>query len=192
MTTVVVTGGGQRLDDVVAAVEAAGAEVVRVEDPATLGDAVAGRSVDGYVQLPVSITPSEGSLVARVERFLTEGLLSRFRAAAAVLPSLAAGARIVLVSGQTAVDADAPDDREARVALMRVLAHALRAERAPERLTVRTADRSWTPEQIAADVVGSAARSASPQQTLASSEDAIGQAYADWRAEVMGLVRVEF
>ena len=30
------------------------------------------------------------------------------------------------------------------------------------------------------------------QPTLASSDDAIGLAYADWRAEVLGLMRVEF
>ena len=56
---------------------------------------------------------------------------------------------MILVGGQTNIDVDAPDDREARVALMRVLAHALRAERAPERLTVRTVDHKWTADQIA-------------------------------------------
>lgn len=195
MTTVLVTGGGARLDEVVAAVEATGAEVVRVDAPGALGEAVAGRTFDGYVQLPVPITPSQGSLVSRVEQFLTEGLLSRFRFAATALPSLAPSANVLLVGGQTNVDADAPDDHEARTALMRVLAHALRAERAPERLTVRTADHSWTAEQIAQRVTGGGGRSSedvAAQSTLASSEGAIGQAYADWRAEVLGLMRVEF
>ena len=190
MTTVLVTGGGARLDEVVAAVEATGAEVVRIDAPGSLGEAVSGRSFDGYVQLPVPITPSQGSLVSRVEQFLTEGLLSRFRAAATVLPSLAPSANVLLVGGQTNVDADAPDDHEARTALMRVLAHALRAERAPARLTVRTADHTWTAEQIAHRVTGSP--EAAAPSTPSSSEETIGQAYADWRAEVLGLMRAEF
>ena len=62
----------------------------------------------------------------------------------------------MLVGGQTNVDVDAPDDADARAAMLRVLAHAMRAERAPERLTVRVADRSWTAEQIAGRVTGTA------------------------------------
>lgn len=194
MTTVLVTGGGDRLHEVATAVRATGAEAVVVDALDRLGEAVqaqAGRGFDGYVQLPVAMTPGQGSIVSRVEQFLTEGLLSRFRAAATVLPSLQAGATVILVGGQTAVDVDAPDDREARVALMRVLAHALRAERAPARLTVRTADHTWTAEQIAHRVTTDpqAAR-ATPDPD--SADETIGQAYADWRAEVLGLMRVEF
>ena len=189
MTTVLVTGGGERLDEVTTAVRAAGAEVVSVDSPGSLGEIVAGRTFDAYVQLPVSLTPGHGSLVSRVEQFLSEGLLSRFRASATVLPTLAADATVLLVGGQTNVDSDAPDDREARAALMRVLAHALRAERAPERLTVRTADHHWTAQEIANAVTGGGARRSEPTDPSA---DTIGQAYADWRAEVLGLMRVEF
>ena len=192
MTTVLVTGGGDRLREVVAAVEATGAETVCVESLDRLGESVAGRTLDGWVQLPVSISPTPGSLVARVEQFLTEGLLSRFRAAATVLPSLSPTAAVLLVGGQTQVDAEAPDDAEARRALMRVLAHALRAERAPERLTVRLADHTWSAEDVATAVTGNAPSRTTAQPTLSSSDDAIGQAYADWRAEVLGLMRVEF
>lgn len=189
MTTVLVTGGGDRLSEVVAAVEAAGAEAVCVDKLDGLGEAVDGRTFDGYVQLPVSMTPAQGSLVSRVEQFLTEGLLSRFRAASTVLPRLAPEATVVLVGGQTNVNSDAPDDQEARTALMRVLAHALRAERAPERLTVNTADASWSAEQIASRVTGGA----SPSRPASEGDDqGIGKAYADWRAEVLGLMRVEF
>jgi hypothetical protein len=106
-----------------------------------------------------------------------------------VLPTLAPSATVILVSGQTNVDVDAPDDREARVALMRVLAHALRAERAPERLTVRTVDHTWSAEQIAAKVTD---RSGADASSASGGDEGIGQAYADWRAEVVGLMRVEF
>jgi hypothetical protein len=188
MTTVLVTGGGERLDQVASAVKATGADAVVVDTPDRLGEIVSGQTFDAYVQLPVAMTPPEGSLVSKVEQFLTQGLLSRFRAAATVLPSLAPQATVILVGGQTNIDVDAPDDREARVALMRVLAHALRAERAPERLTVRTVDHSWTAEQIAARVTGQTPETPAPS----GGDEGIGQAYADWRAEVVGLMRVEF
>lgn len=188
MTTVLVTGGGERLDQVASAVTATGADVIVVDTPDRLGEAVAGRTFDGYVQLPVAMTPPEGTLVSKVEQFLAQGLLSRFRAAATVLPTLAPNATVILVGGQTNIDVDAPDDREARVALMRVLAHALRAERAPERLTVRTVDHRWTADQIAAKLTEGGTESPSPT----GGDEGIGKAYADWRAEVVGLMRVEF
>ncbi|HEY2194267.1 MAG TPA: hypothetical protein VGH76_18480 [Actinomycetospora sp.] len=188
MTTVLVTGGGERLDEVSSALKATGAEVVVVDNPDRLGEAVDGKTFDAYVQLPVAMTPGEGSVVAKVEQFLTQGMLSRFRAAATVLPTLAPTANVMLVGGQTNVDVDAPDDADARAAMLRVLAHALRAERAPERLTVRVADRSWTGEQIAAKVTGD------PGESRPSTDDeaGIGRAYAEWRTEVVGLMRVEF
>ena len=116
-------------------------------------------------------------------------MLSRFRAAATVLPALASDATVMLVGGQTNVDVDAPDDADARAAMLRVLAHALRAERAPERLTVRVADSSWTAEQIAAKITGTGPKGAGEQT---ADDAAIGKAYADWRAEVVGMARVEF
>jgi hypothetical protein len=188
MTTVLVTGGGDRLDEVSSAVKATGAEVVVVDTPDRLGEAVTGKTFDAYVQLPVAMTPTEGSVVAKVEQFLTQGMLSRFRAAATVLPTLAPQATVVLVGGQTTVDMDAPDDADARAAMLRVLAHALRAERAPERLTVRIADRAWTGEQIAAKVTGERDETRTPTDD----EAGIGRAYAEWRTEVVGLMRVEF
>jgi hypothetical protein len=191
MTTVLVTGGGQRLTEVAEALRAAGAETTVVDTPDRLGAAVDGKTFDGYVQLPVSMTPREGTLVSRVEQFLSEGLLSRFRAAETVLPTLAGSAVVLLVGGQTNVNADAPDDHEARAALMRVLAHALRAEKAPEHLVVRTADPSWTAEDIANKITSGGA-SRKPADDGDGGRDAIGKAYADWRTEVLGLATVEF
>lgn len=190
MTTVLVTGGGERLTEVAEALRVAGAETTVVDTPAQLGEAVAGKTFDGYVQLPVAMTPREGTLVSRIEQFLSDGLLSRFRSAGTVLPALAPSATVLLVGGQTNVNADAPDDHEARAALMRVLAHALRAEKAPEHLVVRTADPSWTAQDIANNVTGEPSRRAADDSQ--SGRDAIGKAYADWRAEVLGLARIEF
>jgi hypothetical protein len=192
MTTVLVTGGGERLTEVAEAIRATGAETTVVDTLDRLGESVAGTTFDAYVQLPVSMTPRSGSLVSRVEHFLSEGLLSRFRAAETVLPVLQDSATVVLVGGQTNVDIDAPDDQEARTALMRVLAHALRAERAPGHLRVRTAGPEWSGADIAASLTdgGGQGETASDQQ--GGDRQAIGKAYADWRAEVLGLVRVEF
>lgn len=193
MTTVLVTGGGQRLTEVVEAVRGTGAETTVVDDLGRLGESIAGHTFDAYIQLPVVMTPGEGSLVSRIEHFLSEGLLNRFRAAETILPTLAPSARVVLVGGQTNVDTAAPDDHEARTALMGVLAHALRAERAPERLVVRTADPSWSAADIAAQITGELARERSATTVdAAAGREAIGKAYADWRTEVLGLVRFEF
>jgi hypothetical protein len=130
--------------------------------------------------------------VSRVEQFLSEGLLSRFRAAETVLPTLASSATVVLVGGQTNVDIDAPDDQEARTALMRVLAHALRAEKAPDHLRVRTAGPDWSGADIAALLSGDDETPTESGSASTGSREAIGKAYADWRAEVLGLVRAEF
>jgi hypothetical protein len=190
MTSVLVTGGGERLTEVAEAVRATGAETTVVDSLDRLGEAVAGRTFDAYVQLPVAMTPRSGSLVSRVEQFLSEGLLSRFRAAETVLPALHEASTVVLVGGQTNIDVDAPDDQQARTALMRVLAHALRAERAPAHLRVRTAAPEWSAADIAASL-GDHTPTETPSEQSADRQ-AIGKAYADWRAEVLGLVRVEF
>ncbi|WP_345410771.1 hypothetical protein [Actinomycetospora chlora] len=190
MTTVLVTGGGERLGEVAEAIRATGAETTVVDTLDRLGEAVAGTTFDAYVQLPVAMTPRSGSLVSRVEQFLSEGLLSRFRAAETVLPQLQDSATVILVGGQTNVDIDAPDDQEARTALMRVLAHALRAERAPGHLRVRTAGPEWSGADIAKQITEGGSGGDVPEQT--GDRQAIGKAYADWRAEVLGLVRVEF
>jgi len=191
MTSVLVTGGGERLNEVAEAIRATGAETTVVDTLDRLGEAVRDKTFDAYVQLPVAMTPRSGSLVSRVEQFLSEGLLNRFRAAETVLPTLTESATVILVGGQTNVDIDAPDDQEARTALMRVLAHALRAERAPGHLRVRTAGPDWSGAEIAAQVSGEGPeRSSTPEQT--GNREAIGKAYADWRAEVLGLARAEF
>ena len=97
-------------------------------------------SVGCYVQLPVGITPSGETAVSRVHSFLEEGLLTRFRLVDAVLPALAEDATVLLVGGHTQVEQQAPDDQGARRALLTVLAHAVRADRAPVATRVRVLD----------------------------------------------------
>lgn len=189
MSTVLVTGAPERAAQVASALRCAGAETSVVDDLHRLEQHVCGRSFDAYLQLPVLIKTSGDSVVGRVEQFLTEGLLSRFRAATTVLPTLRPSARVVLVAGHTNIDVDAPDDAAARGALLRVLAHALRAERAAERLSVRICDHTWTAQDLATAVL-------QPEEwrTPPSSDptDTTRTAYADWRTEVLGLMGAEF
>lgn len=189
MATVLVTGAPERSAEVASALRDAGAEAVVVDDLHRLEEAVSGQDFDGYVQLPVLIKASGESVVGRVEQFLTEGLLSRFHAATTVLPCLGPSARVVLVAGHTSIDVDAPDDAAARSALLRVLAHALRAERAPNRLSVKICDRTWTAAELAGAVLRPSERRTPP---TADPSDATATAYADWRTEVLGLMGAEF
>ncbi len=191
--TYVVSGSDTRGQQVAEALRAADCEVVLVEDAAQVGGALADRaegSVAGYVQLPVSVSAEGPSVISRVRGFLQGGLLLRFDAAEAVLPSLADDARVVLVAGNTAVEGSTlPDDRAARLALLEVLAHAVRAAKAPVKVRVRVADHSPSAEQIAQMVLTGAAP---VSRTVADlHERAADLSYEDWRAEVMGAATVE-
>ena len=82
---VLISGAEQATQPVRAALERSGSTVLQA-------DADPGEKADAYVQLPTLLPvdgPSPGdSLVDRVGRFLSDGLLTRFRSAAAVLPLL--------------------------------------------------------------------------------------------------------
>ena len=127
--------------------------------------------------------------VAGVHTFLQKGLLARFEAVDAVLPALREDATVVLVSGTTAIDGGGmPDDREARFALLNVLAHAIRAEKAPGIVRVRI---------LGADTAAAVAAVAlTPERprvrgmALVHAREA-EMSYADWRIEVMGLATVQ-
>ena len=128
--TMLVSGCDERVAQVADALSAGG-DVISIDDPARLRDIVAGLepgSLSHYIQLPVNVEVSGSTVVGRVESFLQKGLLARFDAADAVLPALRDDATVVLVSGNTAVDGGGlPDDSAARLALVNVLAHAIRA-----------------------------------------------------------------
>jgi hypothetical protein len=192
MRTVLVTGSPEAVEPVVAAVRAAGADGVGITADtdlvATLRELDPG-SVSCYVQLPVGITPSGDTAVSRVHSFLEQGLLTRFRLVDAVLPALADDASVLLVGGHTQVEQQAPDDQSARRALLTVLAHAVRADRAPVATRVRVLDHH---SHTAADIADLAVtgRGLSQEQRSARSAESV-RAYEDWRTELFGMARAE-
>jgi len=191
MSTVLVTGSPEAVEPVVAAVKAAGAEAVGLTADIDLVEALQKLdpgSVGCYVQLPVGITPSGDTAVSRVHSFLEQGLLARFRLVDAVLPALSEDATVVLVGGHTQVEQQAPDDQGARRALLSVLAHAVRADRAPVATHVQVLDHTNTAAEIADLAV--TGRAPSQEQRSARSAEAV-RAYEDWRTELFGLARAE-
>ena len=191
MRTVLVTGSPEAVEPVVAAVRAAGADGVGITADtdlvATLRELDPG-SVSCYVQLPIGISPSGDTAVSRVHSFLEQGLLTRFRLVDAVLPALDDDASVLLVGGHTQVGQQAPDDQSARRALLTVLAHALRADRAPVVTRVRVLDHSNTASEIADLAV--TGRGPSQEQRSARSAEST-RAYEDWRTELFGMARAE-
>ena len=182
---VLITGNQETAAAVAEAVRELGGDPV-VADPGT-GPAD-GETIDRWVQLPVTVAVSGESVVHRVSTFLQDGLMARFRLADELMPRLAAEGTVVLVTGNTPTPGGAgPDDRAARVSLLEVLAHAMRAEKAPGALRVKVIDGSESPQALAAAAMGSG----SPSRNLPNQEE-IAQSYEDWRTEVVGLVRVDF
>src|SRR5438067_6899470 len=114
-STAMVSGAPQGLDAVSQALEQVGFEVKGVDDAARIPELCAGlgpEALDCYLQLPFDLPPAKGGTVKAVADFLTRGLLARFAAAAAVIPSLRPGASVVLVAGHQS-SGDLPDDRRA-------------------------------------------------------------------------------
>lgn len=191
MVVALVSGCDERVAAVAAALQETGARVVVSDDPARLAQ-VAGSlepaSLSCYVQLPVRVDVTGATVVGRVRTFLRNGLLARFDAAEAVLPALRDDATVVLVTGNTpAQGANLPDDFAARHALLDVLAHAVRADKSPGKVRVRTMGPEAAPADIAA--VGLRGEPARPRvEPVADDRDL---SYQDWRVEVMGLATVQ-
>ena len=146
--------------------------------------------VQCYVQLGTTVPVRGETVVERVHSFLSNGLLERFTAAEQVLPRLADGAVVLLVAGNQSAETAAPDDQAARLSLLRVLGHAIRADMAPNRVRVRliSADRTE------AEIVEFAHSGAKDPTTLIDGSPAgltAGSSYEDWRIEIMGLAHVE-
>lgn len=188
-----VSGCDDRVTQVAAALRDSGAEVVMVQDPAQLAETAAQLepgSLSYYVQLPVTIDVSGATLVGRVRTFLQRGLLARFDAADAVLPALRDDATVVLVSGNTAVEGGSmPDDAAARFALLNVLAHAVRAEKAPGVVRVRILPADTPATEVATVAVQHDHSVPAALVELRAREDELS--YEDWRAEVMGMATVQ-
>lgn len=182
---VLITGSTERVEALAKAFEQAGAEAVTLAD---FGPDCA--AVDCYVQLGFTVAPRGDTVVRRVRSFLSDGLLERFAIVERVLPLLADSATVLLVSGNLSSDAADPDDRAARLLILHVLAHAIRADLAPHRIRVRViSDERSDTELVEFATTGDK----DPSTTLpGAADESVGDRdYQDWRAEVMGLVRVE-
>jgi len=185
-----VTGSPARVEDVSAALEEAGYKVLRVPEPGDVSAACSGIEPGGigcYIQLPKETTVDAPSLIGRVRQFLAEGLLARFEQAAAVSPCLAKNATVILVAGNLP-GAATPDDRHARIDLLRVLARAILAEceSADVRAVVVATER--TPAEIA-DI---ALRRGDRSDRKAAEVAALGDMnYADWQREYLSLTTEE-
>jgi len=186
-----VTGSPHRVEDVAASLEAAGFEVLRAEGLEALErlDAqieLGPGSLDAYVQLPVDIRADADSVTGQIEALLEHGILLRYRWAEAVLPLLARDAQVVLVPGNLPPKLSAPDDHRARVALLRVLAHAMRADRAPAALAVTVASSGSSAQELASMAQGYRVESRPDYANLWPDMD-----YDDWRLAVLGLASLE-
>jgi hypothetical protein len=185
-----VTGSPARVEEVSAALEEVGYKVLRVPEPGDIAAACSGiepRSLDCYVQLPKETRVDGPSLIGRVRQFLAEGLLARFEQAAAVIPWMADDGCVILVPGNLP-GAATPDDRHARIDLLRVLARAILAECEGNdvRAVVIANDRS------PADIADIARRRGDESAKVAAEVAAIGDMnYADWQREYLTLTSEE-
>lgn len=190
--TALVTGSPERVAAVSAALGERGCEVVSVDDLDTLPAVCASLgpgSIDHYVQLPVNVPSSGGTVVSMLQAFLAGGLLARFEAASTVLGTLRPDASVVLVAGNLPAELTAPDDRQARISLMRVLVQAILADTAP--LVIRTAvvDRMRSPDEIADIAVDPAAKH---RRVISDAAELYPEmSYVDWRLEVLSLATIE-
>lgn len=195
MGKVLITGSTQNVAAVSEAVTAAGGEPL----PATSSDQLAEiikamepGSLHHYVQMPVNVQLSGATVTGRVRTFLQDGLLARYRASEALLPILADDASVILFSGNVNAESSAPDDRAARLSLVHVLRHAMRADKASPMFNVQVA----LPGMDLADV----AKAALTGQALPvhhgedHPEEAVdpGLGYDDWRTELLGQMGTEF
>jgi len=185
-----VTGSATRVEEVSAALEEAGYKVLQVPEPGDVAAACSGiepGSLACYVQLPKETRVDAPSLIGRVRQFLAEGLLSRFEQAAIVVPCVAKDGCVILVAGNLP-GAATPDDRHARIDLLRVLARAVLAESegSDVRAVVVGNDRS------PADIADIARRKGDRAGKKAEEVAALGDMnYADWQREFLSLTTEE-
>lgn len=188
--TALVTGGPARVRQVVPALRAAGFDVVEATDASEARAVLARPDVgplDAYVQLPVDVETAAPMVTAQMAALLEQGIVGRFHTAEVVLGHLAPGAHVVLVPGNLPPHVAVPDDHRARRSLLEVLAHALRADRAPQPLSVRVASEQHSPEAIA-ELAGGA-DVPHPQPDYASMWPELS--YDEWRLAVLGLDTME-
>jgi hypothetical protein len=189
--TALVTGSPVRVDDVAEALEAAGFSVRRAPDPGDLAAACAGiepGSLACYVQLPKETTVDAPSLIGRVRQFLAEGLLARFEAASAVVPLMTKDGCVVLVAGNLP-GASTPDDRHARIDLLRVLARAVLAECEGNDVRAVVIGNDRSPADIADIVLRRGDEAGKKAAEVAALPGDMN--YADWQREFLSMTTEE-
>jgi hypothetical protein len=185
MPRYLVSGIAELVSDVAAVLREHDAEVVEVDDLADVarvcGDA-GPASFDGYVQLPASFTLQGDTAVERVHHFFADGVLARFPAVAAALPSLRPDSRLTFVTGVLPQDVSTEDDVAARAALVRILGQAAQAD-AANGLRICTVGSGATAEDIALTALGRTSNAAS----FTTEPDE----YSEWRIELLGMMWAE-
>ena len=189
--TALVTGSAARVDEVAGALEQAGFRVTKVPEPGDLAASCAGidaGSLACYVQLPKETKVDAPSLIGRVRQFLAEGLLARFEGASTVVPLMAKDGCVVLVAGNLP-GASTPDDRHARIDLLRVLARAVLAECEGSDVRAVVVGNERSP----ADIADIALRRGDERSKKAAEVAALpGELnYADWQREFLSLTTEE-
>jgi hypothetical protein len=190
--TVLVTGSPERVALLSAALAKRHCHVIEAVDIdgllaacSSLGPA----AVDDYVQLPVDLPWLGDTIVSKFHAFLADGLLARFEMVSAILGVLRPNASVILVAGNLPAELSAPDDTQARRALLEVLAQAIRADTAPDAVRTVIMDSARSADDIADLVVD-----ASPAKVTMSADVAKRfpeMDYVDWRLEVLSLATIE-
>jgi hypothetical protein len=96
---------------------------------------------------------------------------------------------VVLVAGNLPAELTAPDDRQARISLMKVLLQAIRADTAPAPVRTVVVDHMRTPDEIVEIAVDSTATRLSEIAGMAARYPEMD--YVDWRLAVLSLASIE-
>jgi hypothetical protein len=185
MARYLVSGIGSFVADVGAVLTEHGAHYVGVDDIADVPAACAAAgpgAFDGYVQLPATFQVQGDTAVEAVHHYFRDGVLARFPAMAAALPTLVPRAEVVFVMGVLPPEVSTEDDIAARGALVRLLGTAARADK-PDGLRIAVLGSDRTPKEIAYTALGR-----HPEWDEVTAGLASGS-YADWRVELLGMMR---
>ena len=186
MPRYLVSGIAELVSDVAAVLREHEAEVVEVDDiddvPRACSEAGPG-AFDGYIQLPASFTVQGDTAVNRVHHFFADGVLARFPAVAAALPTLKPEARLTFVAGVLPPDVSTEDDVAARAALLRILGHAAQAD-ASNGLRICTLGSGATAKDIALTAMGRN----TDRGAFTTEPD---ESYDEWRIELLGMMWAE-
>lgn len=181
---VLITGSPDRVATLSKGFEHAGDKPVNLED---LGPGAG--AIDRYVQLGTTVPARGETVVRRVHSFLSDGLLERFALVERILPLLADDATVLLVGGNLSAETSAPDDQAARLMMLRVLAHAIRADLAPKRVRVRVITSERSDEEVM-EFARSGDKDPHAELPMLDAHESAGS-YEDWRIQVLGLAQVE-